>query len=205
VSAALLAGGNNGGGGECGRVRVAGRLNVRGGDADLSASSPSSSSSSAANANANANTAAPIVTLQSPLFLQGPCELVPAGPVGDNDWMDEGVYRCKLRRVDTDTTEQTQTRRLDQEVTVVVRGVSPGETPRVRLTCSAGGRLELQGGSISLQGGALSWARGGGGGGGEGGDLEFEGTLDVTPGVMMGFDGAASRLACLGGAWPWQQ
>ena len=216
--------GGGGGGSECGRVRLSGRLIVRGGDAELSSCTSASASTCPAESPLPPAplAAAPIVTLHSPLFLQGPCVLEPAGPIGDEDWMDEGVYSCKLRHTHTvavpgtqDTTgtpDITGVTRLEQEVTVVVRGVVPGQTPCVRLTCASGARLELQGGSVSLQEGALSWARGcggdggGGGDGDAGGDFVFEGTLDVTPGVTMCFDATASQtVTCLGGPWPWQR
>ena len=188
-------GGSNPGGGNRagGRVRLAGRLIVRGGDAVI-ASAPT------LDAGAEKTKDAPIVTLRSPMFVSGPATLAPVGPVTDDDWVDEGVYRCTLRRVGGPTPDQDG--RLEQtEVTATVRGVSPGDAVPVAVTCGPGTTLELQGGSLSLQNGAVRWSSDG-----DGGDLEVDATLDATPELRVGFDGPdAARVACLGGAWPWQR
>ena len=141
---------DGGDGDASGRVRLEGRLIVRGGGASLRAAAVTSSEMF------DDFAAAPIVTLQSPLFLQGPCTLEPAGAVRDDDWVDEGVYRCKLVRTSWGEAEAGA---QEQEVWVVVRGVSPGDHVSIRLTVDAGARMELQGGSLSLQGAALTWQR----------------------------------------------
>jgi hypothetical protein len=196
-----------------GRFRSSGRVAVVGsGGFAVSASAPVGSNPADA----------PAVTFHSPMFLQGPCHYAPTKPhVTDDDWVEEGVYKCELapcsdpapaQFAEYFTTDDSDSRDeglptagggLDgPRVVCMLRGVKPGDAVNVHAVVGRRGtRFELQGGSMSLRACDFAMKPASRASGESASKLSFavDGVLDLTPGVDMAVT-AVSSLARLSGS-----
>ena len=154
---------------------------------------------------------APAVTFHSPIFLQGPCYYKPMrNTVSDDDWVEEGVYKCVLAPCSDYCAEldekYAKRRRLDgPEVVCMLRGVKPGDAVDVSaIVTNNSTRFELQGGSMSLRACSFSTLI-------DQDSFAVHGVLDVTPRVEMSFTADEPKpegttvTVHRGHEWPWKR
>jgi hypothetical protein len=159
VSAADDGGGGAGGTlnfygeGRASRARLAGNISLVGGEVSVSCYASVDDS-----ALPDTERYAPILTLRSPLFVDGTkgnggCFYCPKAKLCDDDWLAEGVYKCELRDAyDPDAPCIRATLHCDG-------GAMLGRVPRVRIACEEGTKLEVRGGEISLRDCEMRWRR----------------------------------------------
>ena len=145
------------------------------------------------------------------MFLQGPCYYKPMrNTVTDDDWVEEGVYKCVLAPCSDYCAEldekDAKRRRLDgPEVVCMLRGVKPGDAVDVSAIVSEmSTRFELQGGSMSLRACSFSTLI-------DQDSFAVDGVLDVTPLVEMSFKADEPKpegttvTVHRGHEWPWKR
>lgn len=187
---------------EPGRFRSSGRFTHQGGGfVNITATVPEGTNPADA----------PAVTFHSPMFLQGPCYYKPKrNTVTDDDWVEEGVYKCVLAPCSDYCAEldekYAKRRRLDgPEVVCMLRGVKPGDAVDVSAIVSEmSTRFELQGGSMSLRACSFSTLI-------DQDSFAVDGVLDVTPLVEMSFKADEPKpegttvTVHRGHEWPWKR
>jgi hypothetical protein len=187
---------------EPGRFRSSGRFTHQGGGfVNITATVPEGTNPADA----------PAVTFHSPMFLQGPCYYKPMrNTVSDDDWVEEGVYKCVLAPCSDYCVEldekDAKRRRLDgPEVVCMLRGVKPGDAVDVSAIVSEmSTRFELQGGSMSLRACSFSTLI-------DQDSFAVHGVLDVTPRVEMSFTADEPKpegttvTVHRGHEWPWKR